>query len=369
MSADTDRTVRRHVDVAVLSVAEDTRDARFHRVIEALDAAGLTTGAAGIGDPRDLPTTALATMPTRSDPTRRIPLALRLAWRTDATAVMTLDPAMAIAAWIVTRWRRQHLVVDVHEDYRAVISDRRWARNLRTNVARAAVAGATWVARHADLTVVADDHVPPTRAKRRLVVRNIPPPESMPRPAPRGPEPRAVYIGSLSASRGLDMMLDVLANAPQWHLDLVGSLGDRDESHLHGQMADLGIEDRVTWHGRLAPGRAWEVARGAWLGLALLAPTPAYRAAMPTKLYEYAMVGLPVLATDLPRMRQFVTGQDVGVIVADADEAARRLREWGQEPASLDRHTAAAATWRRSTEAASPFRALGRAVADLVASN
>lgn len=360
---DTDSGQSEPVDVAVLSVAEDTRDARFHRILAALQEAGLSTTAVGVGDPTYLPTASMEVMPIRPSPARRIPIAVHLAWQADAGTLVTLDPAAAVAAWPVARIRGRRLVVDVHEDYAAIVADRAWAHGVRGLAARVAVAAATFAARHADLTIVADDHVPPRHAPRRLVVRNIPDATSMPTPAPRSGPPRAVYVGALTATRGLDSMLAAVAAAPAWHLDLVGDLGDRDEPTLRSQVADLDLVDRVTWHRRLPPEQAWEVARGAWVGLALLAPTPAYVAAMPTKLYEYAMMELPVLATDLPRMRRFITDNDLGTITSDAMNAASQLRRWGRDPSPLDGHVAAAATWRRSEAAESQFSRFGAAVA------
>ena len=75
------------------------------------------------------------------------------------------------------------------------------------------------------------------------------------------------------------------------------------------------------------------MARGASCGLVLLDDTPAFRAALPSKLYEYVASGLPVVVTDLPRQREFVEHWQVGAVVSPGPARARELADvlvaWG----------------------------------------
>ncbi len=86
--------------------------------------------------------------------------------------------------------------------------------------------------------------------------------------------------------------------------------------------------------GRRPPTRAWEHASGAWCGLLLLADTPAFAEAMPSKLGEYLACGLPVITTDLRRQAAVVRDSGAGVVVpAGGDESvgeavAQVLRDW-----------------------------------------
>jgi glycosyltransferase involved in cell wall biosynthesis len=129
-------------------------------------------------------------------------------------------------------------------------------------------------------------------------------------------------------------MLDAVAAAPGWELDLVGPVAASDQEEAKARAELLG--DRVRWHGRLPPHEAWKVASGAWVGMALLGDTPAFREAVPSKLYEYLACGLVPLVSELPRQAEVVTAADVGAVVADAAEAAARLRTWASEPALID---------------------------------
>lgn len=356
----------READVAVVSVVEDTRDARFHRILAALDAVGVSTCALGVGDPTHLPTDSLAEISQPLGMMERLRTALRVLSTVDTPVVMTLDPVTALAAAATTRLKGQRLVVDVHEDYAAVAADRAWASGWHAPLVRAAVMLFTEVAAHADLTVVADDHVPPVEARNRLVVRNLPPAGSLPAPGERDSSPRAIYVGALSASRGLDTMVDVLSGAPDWRLDLVGSLGDRTPEAFSRQVRDAGVADRLTWHGRLPQREAWERARGAWVGLCLLHDTPAYRVAMPTKVYEYATLGIPIMASPIGRLAAVVGGAGIGAVATSAADGARILQEWGVAPAPLDDLAAAARSWATVTMTDRPFDRLAAEVRALV---
>ncbi len=251
-------------------------------------------------------------------------------------------------------------MVDVHEDYRALLADRAWAKGPTGLLARAGVRVVLAAARRADLVVVADDHVPPLVAPRRLVVRNAPAPAHLPPPGPRGPQPRALYVGDVRRSRGLRTMLEAIEAAPQWSLDVVGPVAAADQDWLRAwQAASPQAAGRVRFHGRMPPEQAWRLAEGAWAGLCLLEDTPAFRDAVPTKIYEYLAAGLAVATTPLPRAAAVVTGSGGGVVVRGAPELSATLRGWAQEPEALDGLRLGAVRWAREAFAGpSPYETL-----------
>jgi glycosyltransferase involved in cell wall biosynthesis len=217
------------------------------------------------------------------------------------------------------------------------------------------VGGATWAAGHADLVIVADAHVPPLRARRRLVLRNLPYLGMLPDPAPPEGSPRAIYIGDVRGSRGLWTMLAAVEGAPAWSLDIVGPVAGADAARVEGYLVQGAARDRVRFHGRQPPREAWQLADGAWCGLALLEDTAAFRAAMPSKLYEYAACGLPVIVTDLPRQGEFVETNGLGAVVpagaAAGPAAAEVLNGWLADPAEMAATRKRALDWRQDARA------------------
>ena len=344
------------VDVSFLSAGHHLCDARLHRLASALVRSGLRVEVLGMGDVRGAPSGVDARSFGTPSLARRAAVAPVLPWRARGRVLLAFEPITAAAAVPVARVRRRPVAVDVYEDYLAVLHDRSWARGASAGVARAVARAAVAAARHADLTTVADDQVPPFDARHRLVVRNLPDSSMLPDPAPRNPDPRVVYIGDVRRTRGLFTMLAALEAAPRFTLDVVGLVAAVDEPGLAAWLAQHPeTAARVRFHGRRPPSEAWRVARGAWAGLALLDDTPAFREAMPSKVYEYVACGLPVVATALPRQQDFVTRARCGAVVplgAPAAEAtAAALEGWVDDPTRYAecaaRATAAGQQYRR----------------------
>jgi hypothetical protein len=355
------------VDVSVLTAGHDLADARMHRIVGGLTRAGLRVEVFGLGDDAAAPAGVVAVHAgRRRGHLGRVATAATLPWRARGRLLLVLAPEGVPVAAFAGRLRRRKLAVDVYEDYLALAHDRPLSPPARA-AAGLLVRAATALAARADVTSVADDHVPPGRARRRVVVRNYPEPGQVPSDTPLDREPRAVYIGDIRRSRGLPTMLDMLEAAPEWTLDLVGPVRADDQALLDGWLSRSPAAARLRLHGRLPPDRAWAVAAGAWAGLALLEDTPAFRAAMPSKLYEYVGAGLAVLTSPLPRMRAFVTETGAGRVAASAAEAAAVLNAWAAEPATLHAARAAAQAWAASALGGpSPYDGLAHELAALV---
>lgn len=357
------------VDVSIVTSGHDIADARLHRVCAALQRGGLRVEVLALGDPAGAPPRAEVTTRSRGSVASRPILALRYAARARGAVLLALDPDSLLACLLVGRLRGRRVVADVHEDYAALLRDRAWARGWRGRAAAMVARAATAAAGRADLVVVADEHVPPHDAPARLVLRNLPDLRMLPEPSGRGARPRALYVGDVRASRGLWAMLEAVEGAPEWELDLVGPVAPGDEGRLADELAARGLGQRVRLHGRQAPRTAWQLAEGAWCGLALLEDTPAFRDALPSKLYEYLGCGLAVVVSDLPRQAALVSEARAGAVVPTGagagPGAAQVLSRWLDDPDELDRARAAARDWRATQLDDDPYAVLSRRVAAL----
>jgi len=160
------------------------------------------------------------------------------------------------------------------------------------------------------------------RIPEPLVIRNIPDIPPTPPTEPNG-RPLAVYFGALTSGRGLEDAVAALAELPDLRLRIVGPEAWGFRSKLAAQAADLGVEDRLELLDPVDPSEAPEIMRDAHVGLALIQPTClSYRLTLPNKLFEYTLAGIPVLATELPAIEQFVTEHAVGITVPPGDRLA-----------------------------------------------
>jgi glycosyltransferase involved in cell wall biosynthesis len=285
--------------------------------------------------------------PARSTRWRRALAAIYAPFACRSDVLLVPDPELFLTARLQhSRGARAPLiVVDVHEDFELVAADRAWIPSrlvpLMALLARAAVRSAA----RADLLLVADDHLPPrSGAGMRLVVRNRPTVGELEAGSP-GPEPRAVYVGDIRASRGLHEMVGAILDAPGWSLDLVGPISAPDQREVLRRARRAGRTVDIRVHGRLPLTEAWDVARGAWAGFALLKDTPAFRAAVPTKLYEYTAVGIPVICSDLPPCRRFIESSGSGAVVQGGEQAGAILRDWLTSPSLVTSFSEAGRAW------------------------
>ena len=354
----------------MIGTAHDVADARTHRTAQALRAAGLTLEVIGRGHRGDAPEGAQVKILPSRGLRGRVVDAVRAPIRARGRVLLTIDPDPLFAASLRRLVRRNPLVADCHEDYASLLQDRAWARGVRGSLARGVAGLAVRLAARADLTAVADEHVPPLAARDRLVVQNLPSGGYLPEPAAPDDLPRAVYVGDVRRSRGLRTMLEAIEQAPGWQLDVVGPVSPADREWLDRWCSESPSAARVTFHGRMTPEQAWARAAGAWVGLCLLDLTPAFVEAMPSKVYEYLECGLPVLVTGLPKAVALIEEVGAGFEVGSASAAANALRAYQDEPEMLLAHRAAAVGWARSrSQQPSPYDTLAVRVAGLVATS
>ena len=362
--------MRTEADVTILSSGHDVADARLHRHCAALRRAGLSVEVIARGRAEDAPTGSAFRPAAARGMAGRGVAALLMPGRARGRVVVTLDPELIPAA----RLRRvfshgRRLAVDLHEDYVALLDDRAWATGARGTVARIWARTAVSLSRGADLTVVADQHVPPVRAERRLVVRNLPDLSLLPERGGLDERPRALYVGDVRESRGLFDMLRALEFAPDWELDVVGPVAARDQERLRQWQQRSAAAARVRLHGRMPPEAAWRLARGAWAGLSLLHSTPAFESAIPSKIYEYLACGMPVLTSPIRRAAELVEKAGAGAVAISAEEAGATLQAWsGQSRAEFELLREAARTWaERDLAEVNPHDRFAAAVVELLA--
>ena len=343
--------------VSILAAGRDVSNARLQRVMASCLEAGLKVELFSCGNKGDLPIGVTFHSVSKGTRVTRVANSLTLPWRARGRVFFTPDPEGAISIWLSTFVRKRPWVVDVREDYSLLLEDRAWAKGARKYMALLLAKIAVFACARADVTVVVDDWVRPLRAKKRLVVRNSPDFRFL--PDAKGPDgiPRALYVGDVRRSRGLWSMLRTLELAPEWHLDIVGTISNEDISQVLTWKEQSPAAGRVKFHGALKPEDSWKFAAGAWVGLSLLENTPAFQRAWPTKIGEYLACGIPVITTDLPRPREVIISTRAGATVdfdtteLTAGQTAGILSSWAENPDKYGEVRARAKTqveiWRR----------------------
>jgi glycosyltransferase involved in cell wall biosynthesis len=185
------------------------------------------------------------------------------------------------------------------------------------------------------------------------------PPQARPVEAP---ERYILYLGAMQRWQGVDTLLRAfarLADLDELRLVLLGSARSRDARRLESLAGKLGISDRTVWHYALSDHELRP-----WLANAELTVAPLRECARnveqgcaPLKIVESMAAGVPVVASNLPPVREIVADGVDGRLVApdrpaDLSRAIRvllhcpRLRD--EMSAAARARVAASLTWEHS---------------------
>jgi glycosyltransferase involved in cell wall biosynthesis len=345
---------KRQLDVSIITSAHQVSDARLHRIALALSAQGLRCEVIAPGRESDAPEGVIFThAPFSRKFTGRVLRDVILPWRARGKVVIALAPDLLPMSRFSTFFKGQFFAVDLYEDYLDLLNDRSWAQGVAGKIGKAIARIAISIAEKADLTSVADEQVRPSNAHHRIVLKNLPSLEMLPSnylsnheghwqvekvQLLRNEKPTAIYIGDIRESRGLGWMLELAAKLPQWDFILIGNANPHDRERISHC-------PNIDYLGPMSPQESWKHAIGAWVGLSLLAPTPAFLKAIPSKLYEYAAVGLPIVSTNLPRPAQLITQGGNGHIINTPDEGVQLLTSVLNNPENLEQMARSGLEW------------------------
>jgi glycosyltransferase involved in cell wall biosynthesis len=265
---------------------------------------------------------------------------LRLALRQKADAYVFHDPELIPVCLMLKMLTDSILVYDVHEDVPESIRSKKWVPlPLRACMA--------WLYRVIEVTalrffdgVTLADHAYARYygATKSLVVLNYPLLSYADYNHPAAATaagPLLVYTGSITVLRGLFEMLalvrDLKPEQPGIRLDLVGPVGSpQEERQARALVRQYGIDENVNFTGVVSHAEVHRRILAADVGLALLHPDPNYMRSLPTKMFEYMMMGKAVVVSDFPLWQQILDDTECGIAVDPLSptaplEAVKRL--------------------------------------------
>jgi glycosyltransferase involved in cell wall biosynthesis len=240
------------------------------------------------------------------------------------------DAAMLLPGLLGARLTRAKLVYDSHELATGVpYRDGRWAAFVRS-IERVAVP-------RADAVITVTDGISERLQalyglrERPAVVRNVSE-LSLPREG-RGAlrralgltdEPLVLHQGAPAPDRGGEQLVDAMTEVPGAHLAFLGSSPFSGyEDGLRARAEAAGVRERVHFLPSVPLDRLLAYTADADVGVSLLQDTcENHRLALPNKVFEYVVAGVPVLASDLPELRRLVRRLEIGEVVPPADPSA-----------------------------------------------
>jgi glycosyltransferase involved in cell wall biosynthesis len=168
------------------------------------------------------------------------------------------------------------------------------------------------------------------------------------------------YAGHLYAWKGVDVLIDALARLPDVNGLIVGGHDREPDLARVKQVADrLGIAARVRFTGLVEPSHvAGLLQRADVLALPNPASAISTRSTSPLKLFEYMAAGRPIVASDLPAIREILQNERTALLVppGDPEALAGAVRRLHSDPPLAARLANAASTavtdftWDRRAE-------------------
>jgi glycosyltransferase involved in cell wall biosynthesis len=179
-------------------------------------------------------------------------------------------------------------------------------------------------------------------------------------PASQLNRPIVAYAGHLYAWKGVDILLEALASLPDVDGLIVGGHErEPDLARTRAVAERVGVASRVTFTGLVEPPQVRDLlARASVLVLPNPASAVSSRFTSPLKLFEYMAAGRPIVASDLPALREVLSPDENAVLVTpgSAPALAAGIRQVIDDPALASRlalhalETVADFSWDRRAE-------------------
>ena len=274
----------------------------------------------------------------------------------DADVYHFHDPELFPVA-LLLKMRGKKVLYDVHEDLPLDILTKLWINPwLRPPVAfMARIAEAIGVSFFDGVVAATPSIASRFPRSKTITVQNFPlQKENGNRPIAKTyceRRPVVVFIGHMNAVRGIREAVDAMGLIPKSIDARLGLAGVFSQPGIEAEVRSKKGWQRVEFFGFLSQERLQGLLSEARVGLVALHPTPAHLESQPIKLFEYMAAGVPVVASNLPRLKQIVDQTRCGLVVdplkprdiADAiqwlienPEEAERMGKRGREATMKD---------------------------------
>ncbi len=265
----------------------------------------------------------------------------RLAVRENADVYHFHDPELMIVG-LLLKLRGKKVIWDVHEHYPNSILDKYYiARPLRRAISRSFDLFERAVVRFFDYVIYTTPFVG-ARYQRMKVrsgrIENYPIVE-LSNAFERNPQEKIVYLGGMSPIRGLVEVIEafslVAKKHPSWELYLVGSCRPESfEQELKDLAARRGVAANVKFIAWVPYEEKERLSSQASMGVITYLPYSNNTSCLPNKLFDYMLVGLPVIASGFPLYREIVEPNRCGLIVdpSKPEEIARAMEYLIEHP-------------------------------------
>jgi glycosyltransferase involved in cell wall biosynthesis len=265
----------------------------------------------------------------------------RLAVRENADIYHFHDPEL-MTVGLLMKLRRRKVIWDAHEHYPNSILDKYYiARPLRRLISRSFDLFERAAVRFFDYVIYTTPFVGERYATMKVPSGRV---ENYPilklsEAVERHRLERIIYLGGMSRLRGLVEVIEAFAAVvrkyPHWELCLVGSYRPASfEDELKDLAQTLDVAANVKFMPWVPYEEKEELSSQAAMGVITYLPYSNNTSCLPNKLFDYMLVGLPVIASNFPLYREVVEASRCGLLVDPTrpQEIARAMMHLIEHP-------------------------------------
>lgn len=226
------------------------------------------------------------------------------------------DPDFMIFALFLKVLTGRPVVFDVHEDYSKVLLEAKWLPERSRRILSSIYTRFEKICSYGfNAVITATEHIASKFNHRSTTVIHNYPAEAFSDPGGGQKQPYSlVYLGGLTEERGVLQMLkaaELLREKLPVTLDIYGKF---TEPSFEKRIRSNHSHDWITFHGFIDNKAVYDQLRSGQIGILPYLPIPNHIESLPTKLFEYMMVGLPVACSDFDLWKKIVTGNNLGCV-------------------------------------------------------
>ena len=141
-----------------------------------------------------------------------------------------------------------------------------------------------------------------------------------------------LYQGAIQIGRGIEEMINLLNHFNDCVACIVGD--GEYKSEIINLVQKMNLTDRVFFTGNIPYTELISLSRQANIGFSLIQPlSESYKQALPNKVFEYGLAGIPTIGSDSPEMKNYINKFKLGIAVSpnnkkDHIDAVKKLLKW-----------------------------------------
>jgi glycosyltransferase involved in cell wall biosynthesis len=236
-------------------------------------------------------------------------------WKKKFDAVCAIDLDTILPAYYISRWKGKKLIYDAHEYFTEVpeVIERPMVKNIWEWVGKKTIPTCTYcyTVGNALADVLCQKY-----GTHFEVIRNMPVFYDFEKEKLLPQKPIILYQGALNVGRGLEEIIEAMAEVKEAELWLAGE-GDLSD-FLRAKTKELELEGKVKFLGYLLPEELRKITPQATIGINLLKNDSLnYYYSLANKTFDFVQAEVPAIHMNFPEYQKLIKEKEVGILIDD----------------------------------------------------